>query len=282
MDTSKPKIMKHILFAITILLFLFGCKKEKIVPTNGISENRIAVSGKLKSLNQFQFFYYPNTGELKSVKIYDSTTNTLINYINLKSIPNKITFSFPNKDTTFAIVTPFNTINRIMEKKPYFSPYTYQKCAVDYLNDECQLLFQNNSFFNASNCFRNFRKINGNYVYCTYYYYFYIVGANFGYDTFRIEYSNYTFNKFAPLQGMFIGSLSPELLVPHEIPFEPYLLGLNNRYLYPHNKNLIKSITNSKGNKIDYEYEFNTQNQLVKMKRYKEGLLLNEYTLDYY
>ncbi len=49
--------MKHILFAITILLFLFGCKKETIEPTNGIFENKIAVSGKLKSLNQFQFFY---------------------------------------------------------------------------------------------------------------------------------------------------------------------------------------------------------------------------------
>ncbi|MBK7640562.1 MAG: hypothetical protein IPJ22_11115 [Bacteroidetes bacterium] len=276
--------MKHILFAITILLFLFGCKKETIEPTNGISENRIAVSGKLKSLNQFQFFYYPNTGELKSVKIYDSTTNTLVDYINLKSIPNKITFSFPNKDTTFAIVTPFNTINRIMEKKPYFSPYTYQKCAVDYLNDECQLLFQNNSFFNASNCFRDFRRKNGNYVYCTYYYYFYIIGPNWGYDTFRIEYSNYTFNKYAPHQGMFIaGGFDFESQLQHEeIPFEPYLLGLNNRYLYPHNKNLIKSITNSYGYKVDYEYEFNTQNQLVKMKRYKEGILIDEYTLDYY
>jgi hypothetical protein len=140
------------------------------------------------------------------------------------------------------------------------------------------------SFFHASNCFRDFRRKNGNYVYCTYYYYFYIIGPNWGYDTFRIEYSNYTFNKYAPHQGMFIaGGFDFESQLQHEeIPFEPYLLGLNNRYLYPHNKNLIKSITNSYGYKVDYEYEFNTQNQLVKMKRYKEGILIDEFALDYY
>lgn len=237
--------MKKTVYILAII-FLFSCKKEKVEPSENNTANKETLTGKLKSLNQYQFFYYPNTGELKSVKVYDSITNMLRDYIDLKSIPNKITFSYANKDTTFAIVTPFNNISRIMERLPYFSPYTYKKCEVDYLNDECQLLFQNNSFFHASNCFRDFRKKNGNYVYCTYYYYFYIIGANFGYDTFRIDYTNYSFNKHAPYQGMFLSNeYGFEIPIKHEIPFEPYLLGLNNRYLYPHNRNLIKSITNS-------------------------------------
>ncbi len=274
--------MKNVTILIAILFF-FGCKKETIEPTNGISENRIAVSGKLKSLNQFQFFYYPNTGELKSVKIYDSIADSLVDYIDLKSIPNKIIFSFPNKDTTFAIVTPFNTINRIMEKK-HLSPFTNEICGVDYLSQIAQLLFvDNSSSYSIGNYYRNIKRKNGNYVYCTYLYYFADYFPFFEQDTFRIDYTNYSFNKFAPLQGMFLsGRYNFGLPVQHEIPFEPYLLGLNNRYLYPHNKNLIKSVTSNIEGKIDYEYEFNTQNQLMKMKRYKEGLLLNEYTLDYY
>jgi hypothetical protein len=121
--------------------------------------------------------------------------------------------------------------------------------------------------------YHTFSIENGNYIRYLHQYYLILSGSSIIVDTVNISYSNLPFNKYAPEQKLFL----------YDAQIFDFL-GYDDNYLFPQNKNLIKSMTVKSANTQytnDYDYEFNGLNQLVKMK-ITNLAGVQEYTMKYY
>jgi len=106
-------------------------------------------------------------------------------------------------------------------------------------------------------------------------------------DTAFITYTTLPFNKYAPMQNMYSSSTLFNLGAPGEVIYDfNYILGFEDYYLYPHNQNLIQSIrtVHDSTTIVYFNYEFNTQNQLSKVKiNFREPTsTFLEYDYEYY
>lgn len=256
--------MKHILLLITILSF-FGCKKEKIQPID-----KTSLVGKIKATifqnNKYEYIYNDTTGNLKKV-LYITPLDTSIvfsfDYVNdriyIYTEPNSANDYFDLKINQAGLINSFKSWDGMDSKNYYTVNYTNK---LNSFTDGIE-----NPFFGAGKYY-NFKIEDGNYVSFVHQYIPIFGGLNR--DTFNIAFTNNLYNKYAPNQKLFVSA---------DLIFD--FLGFNNNYLFPQNKNLIKSIESVGKYIISFEYEFNTLNQLVKMKMIS-SLGETEYTLEYY
>jgi hypothetical protein len=252
--------MKKIIFGIVIILII-GCKKEKIEPSDGVS-----LVGKLKTLydNNFKFVYSYNdsTGFLNQVYIY-SQLDTIDSYTFLRGdnkiyIDNKFEISVNPK----GLIQSFKTIE--------LNPQNY--ISINYTNKLISFTDPINPFFSGGKYY-NFIRINGNYTQYLHRYTPFLSGG-LNIDTFKLTYTDLPYNKYAPLQKLYFGGAE---YIDH--------LGFDDNFLFPQNKNLIKSLGIFYENTniiYNFDYEFNSINQLVKVTTIDNNGNNNEYNLEYY
>ena len=257
--------MKYIFLTIGILVF-FACKMEKIEPIN-----KIDLNGKIKSITpqlgrKQEFIYNDTTGQLWRVEIFDFNSNDTLDGLTIERNTNKI-FIYPDSGA-ISYVDYFDIIidneGLIKTFKSWFEGRSKNFITFNYTNK----LNYFSDLGTTNGRYDRFKIIDGNYTSFIHQY-----TSDFGYpvkDTFSITYTNLPYNKYAPLQKLLI--YQSEILD---------YLGYDDNYLFPQNKNLIDSIHINGERIYDFEYEFNSLNQLVKTYVTSNGGL-QEYTIEYY
>ena len=127
--------------------------------------------------------------------------------------------------------------------------------------------------FTGSGKYYNFTKQDGNYIQFLHKYIPSLSGG-LNIDTIKLTYTDLPYNKYAPNQNLYFGVAE-------------YLekLGFDNIFLFPQNKNLIKSYgIYYEFNKViyNYDYEFNSLNQLEKVQINDNNGNTNVYNMEYY
>ena len=265
----KIIIMKNIYFIIAII-FLFGCKKEKIEPSE-----KVDLTGKLKCLilkdNYKQLFkYYDTTGELKNISSIIGT-DTFVFYSFKRESKSVFVYPDTNRFNYFYkilmdnqdLISSFKSWENGISKDLY--KFSYTNKLVFFTDKEGEPDIGNTKY-------HSFTIENGNY---TKYLHTYLslFGGPFT-DTVKLMYTNLPNNRYAPLQ---------KLLLYSDEMFN--YLGYDNNFIVPQNKNLVKSIEINGFLRTkdlwDFEYEFNALSQLTKMKITRIGGV-QEYTMEYY
>jgi hypothetical protein len=264
----KTVIMKNTIFILAIL-FLFGCKKETVKQMDGID-----LTGKIKSITFEEvksiFTYNDTTGKLRFVSYFYSDKEYIISFDRNK---NKIYFyyNFPSLyndyfDLTIeegGLIKSFKSWNGLDSRNYYNVNFTNK---LNYYTDAVD-----NPLFGGSRYY-NIKSENGNYVSCLFKYIPFLSGGLMV-DTINYTYTNLAYNKYAPLQKL--------LLTEYNVID---YLGYDDNFLFPQNKNLIKSMSIKTGNTEyvnEYDYEFDGLNQLVKMK-ITNLAGVREYIMEYY
>jgi hypothetical protein len=249
MDTNKPTTMRKIIFGIVMIL-IFGCKKEKIEPII-----KVDLSGKIKSLELLKeykllFGYNDTTGYLSEIYTPNDTINKAIIYRNDNMI-----YLFSNYKIRIDNEGLIKSFKDSLDRN--FITFSYTN-KLNYFGD----------LGTTNGRYDRFKLIDGNYTS-----YIHQYTSDFGFpvkDTFSIAYTNLSYNKYAPYQKLLI--YQPEILD---------YLGYDDNYLFPQNKNLIESIHINGERIYDFEYEFNSLNQLVKTNVTSNGGV-QEYSMEYY
>lgn len=261
MDINKPIIMRNIIFIIAII-FLFSCKKEKMDTTKGIS-----LVGKLKAKSEtsykYEYIYNDTTGLLQKIKYYGQTDTSLLSFIERKE--SKI-YIHPYKPELYndyydisinqaGLIKSFKSWNKDISSNLYTVSYTNK---LNYFTDS------RTNFILGNGKYYNFKMVDGNYI--SFVHKSISDWGTLRIDTFDLTYTNLPYNKYAPQQKFFL--MGDEF-------FD--FLGFDDIYLFPPNKNLIKSMGGR-----EFEYDFNSLNQLIKMRVIDLGVLKREYTFEYY
>lgn len=249
MDTNKPTTMRKIIFGIVMIL-IFGCKKEKTEPII-----KVDLSGKIKSLELLKeykllFGYNDTTGYLSEIYTPNDTINKAIIYRNDNMI-----YLFSNYKIRIDNEGLIKSFKDSLDRN--FITFSYTN-KLNYFGD----------LGTTNGRYDRFKLIDGNYTS-----YIHQYTSDFGFpvkDTFSIAYTNLSYNKYAPYQKLLI--YQPEILD---------YLGYDDNYLFPQNKNLIESIHINGERIYDFEYEFNSLNQLVKTNVTSNGGV-QEYSMEYY
>lgn len=262
--------MKNTIYIIAII-FLFACKKEKSEP---IKKNDL--KGKIKTVStsplQKTFFSYNEvSGNLEKISIIadDTTLGYTIkrtnDYIFLVANLNFITYldSFEIKYNNEGLIKKLFIWNNGISKDYITVSFTNK---LNYFSD-----FEGN--ISLTGKYDKFTLVNGNYTKYIHKYKSYFTGSDIQrIDNFAITYTTLPYNKYAPYQKLLLedGGLLD-------------YLGYDDNYLFPQNKNLIESIKIDGywHQKYDFEYEFNSLNQLVKT-RISSFQGIEEYTMEYY
>jgi hypothetical protein len=251
MDSNKQTTMRKIIFGIVMIL-IFGCKKEKI------DQKKIDLTGKIKILasktsdSNKEFIYNDTSGLLERIipfTISDTFEPSLI-YRNDNMI-----YLFSNYKIRINNEGLIKSFKDSLDRNFIIFSYTNK---LNYFGD----------LGTTNGRYDRFKLIDGNYTS-----YIHQYTSDFGFpvkDTFSIAYTNLSYNKYAPYQKLLI--YQPEILD---------YLGYDDNYLFPQNKNLIESIHINGERIYDFEYEFNSLNQLVKTNVTSNGGV-QEYSMEYY
>lgn len=274
---------KKIPFLIIILCSLFSCKKEN--KTNN------QLIGKLKSIkvytdtnsagginNLLLFAYDKNTNKIDSVKyIYDrldgngntiklygsyhflySSNNILIDEYNITNLNTHLKYKAPISNNYLSQINEVDSITN--QEIPIFYVAKSNKLDTVYEENEFPLAYSRACYdyvFDGDN-YNNFR-----FDYTTYN----LINSYNIQDSAFITYTNLPFNKFAPMQNMFSDNTLFYLYSGSNIVKDfKFILGFEDYYFYPHNKNLIASIrtVHDTTTIVYFNYEFNSKNQLTK------------------
>lgn len=251
--------MKYIIY-FTIAILLFSCKKEVIAPTT-ISEEKISVEAKLKSIEIYGFTYH---------LIYDSITGKLtktwwerMGYVSeITTYTHSSNRIFIGDNLVAKLIPNTKQIKSIYSIDPvsnnqsiYYSLYYFQNKIIVFNENNRDDCVNNDYVYGNGNCLR-FRSV---YTFLVGNYWLFVSN-----DTIKYTYDNLLNNKFAPLQQSFNETESA--------PLPPtYFLGLDGYYICKPNKNLrqtieIKTKGGYNGPKLrTLNYQFNAANQLTKM-----------------
>ena len=262
--------MRNIIYVIAIF-FLFGCKKEKIEPIS-----KISLVGKLKSTifenNKLVFFYDDTFGLLQKVIVFNEIDTSVV--YSFERNENKI-FVYPKSNLYndyFDI--SINQDGLIKSFKSWDDVVSRNYYSVSYINKLNSFTDAVDNPFAGNGKYSNFTIENGNYI--KYWHKFIPFLGGVGSDTINCEYTEYPYDKYAPYQKLIVSG-------------DPILdyLGFDGNFLFPQNKNLIRSIeyTNNLGvlyMVLDFNYTFNQTNQLINTKIVNSNGSLQEYTMEYY